>query len=348
MNTRRISWLLGLVLVCALGVMAFALATNTQAQGQAGTTLSAEKTAAGFWERRVDWDISKSAQPDTLELPCKGSGEVTYTVTVTKGVESDIYGVQGKICVTNGGDRPTENLKLVDQVEYKTGSGQFQPLEGASQTIIPSEQLGPGETKCYDYKIAFTPVAGAIYRNSVKVTITNHSGYLGEEFGPEPKADFSLPSEPTIIGEDTIHVTDTNGGSWAFSDSGSVSYTKTFSCPRDAGERCNTATITELGKSAKACVEVICAPCGQWCSPGYWRHHLDSWGPTGYSPDNYYNEVIDGYGPQVPGNPTLWEVLQNPKKYARLGAYEAVADLLSAAHPDVNFTGERTDDCPLN
>jgi hypothetical protein len=338
-------------LVFALGVMAFALATNTQAQGQAGTTLSAEKTAAGFWERRVDWEISKSAYPDMLELSCNGSGEVTYTITVTKGVVSDIYGVQGKICVTNGGDRWTENLKLVDQVEYKTGAGQFQPLEGASQTIIPSEQLAPGETKCYDYKIAFTPVAGASYRNSVKVTITNHSGYLGKEFGPEPKAGFSLPSEPTIIGADTITVVDTNGYRWTFNDSGSVTYKKTFTCPRDAGTWCNEATIVELGKKAKACVTVECEPCpmGQWCSPGFWRqeHHLDFWEPTGYSPDDYYNAVIDGYGPQVPGNPTLWEVLRNPKKYARLGAFNAVADLLSDAHPDVNFTGERTDYCPL-
>lgn len=46
-------------------------------------------------------------------------------------------------------------------------------------------------------------------------------------------------------------------------------------------------------------------------------------------------------------NPTLWEVLQAPQWYDG-DAFNAVGDLLSAAHPDVNFTGERVEDsCPL-
>lgn len=163
-------------------------------QGQAGTTLKASKSAEGFWEKTItyDWTIKKEA---TLN----DDGTITYTLTATrkKVSETNQYGVRGTITVTNGGEKTTENLKLVDQVEYKTGAGQFQPLSGASQTIQPGE-LGPGEAGTYRYEIIFTPVPGALYRNSVKVTITNHSGNLGEEFGPEPKTDFSLPGAPTI------------------------------------------------------------------------------------------------------------------------------------------------------
>lgn len=359
MYTRRMSIVLSLLLIFVLGVMALASATTTLAQGQAGTTLSAYKSADGFWERRITWTIDKSAAPAELNLSCGDSADVTYTIAVAKTVH-EVAGVRGQICVTNGGDRPTENLKLFDRVLYKTGAGQFQPLEGATWTLEPA-QLAPGETQCYDYEITFTPVPGALYKNEVQVTITNHSGWLGTPFGPSPDASFSLPGMPAVSGPESITVNDSQGGSWTFSNSGSASYTRTFRCPENAGTHTNRATIFETGQYDEATVTVYCEPCptptppptpqmGQWCSPGYWRqeHHLDSWEATGYKPTDYYNAVIGSYGPQVPGNPTLWEVLQNPKKYARTGAYNAVADLLSWAHPDVNFTGQRTDYCPLN
>src|SRR5690606_24713717 len=88
----------------------------------------------------------------------------------------------------------------------------------------------------------------------------------------------------------------------------------------------------------------------QWCSPGYWRqpHHLESWAATNYSPNDKYNAIFD---PDLPGDPTLLYVLQNPQKFQKLGGdpFNRIGELLSEAHPDVNFTGERVEDsCPLN
>jgi hypothetical protein len=97
---------------------------------------------------------------------------------------------------------------------------------------------------------------------------------------------------------------------------------------------------------------------GEWCSPGYWRQtqHLKSWSATGYSPDDLFSAKV-GYTPSLTKqgkangaspNPTLWEVLQAPQYYGG-GAFNAVGDLLSTAHPGVNFLGERVEDsCPLN
>jgi hypothetical protein len=96
---------------------------------------------------------------------------------------------------------------------------------------------------------------------------------------------------------------------------------------------------------------------GQWCSPGYWRqaHHLDSWAATSISPDELYADyfgalelskkaLADG----ASANPTLWQVLQSPQWYGG-EAFNNVGDLLSAAHPDVDFLGVRVEDsCPLN
>lgn len=96
----------------------------------------------------------------------------------------------------------------------------------------------------------------------------------------------------------------------------------------------------------------------EWCSPGYWRqpHHLDSWEPTGYTAEDTYFEAFGTY-PSVsrlgerrdaPTDPTLLEVLQHPQWYGG-EAFNAVGDLLSAAHPDVSFDGERVEDsCPLD
>lgn len=94
----------------------------------------------------------------------------------------------------------------------------------------------------------------------------------------------------------------------------------------------------------------------QWCSPGYWRqpHHLGSWAATGISPDEKYSAYFglptrsnNGVRQNAPTDPTLWEVLQGPQFYGG-EAFNNVGDLLSAAHPDVNFSGERVEDsCPL-
>jgi hypothetical protein len=92
---------------------------------------------------------------------------------------------------------------------------------------------------------------------------------------------------------------------------------------------------------------------GEWCSPGYWRqsHHLDSW-PTTISPDDAFSGTVtlskQGQRAGATSSPTLWQVLQSPQYYGG-DAFNAVGDLLSGAHPNVNFLGERVEDsCPLN
>ncbi|MGD7036083.1 hypothetical protein [Methylotuvimicrobium buryatense] len=97
---------------------------------------------------------------------------------------------------------------------------------------------------------------------------------------------------------------------------------------------------------------------GQWCSPGYWRqeHHYDSWAVTGYAPSDLFSVAL-GYYPKLSklgvrdgatANPTLGQVLNAPQYYGG-DAFNAVGDLLSGAHPDVNFSGERVEDsCPLD
>lgn len=97
---------------------------------------------------------------------------------------------------------------------------------------------------------------------------------------------------------------------------------------------------------------------GEWCSPGYWRqeHHYDSWAATDHNPSDLFFDAL-GYAPKLSklgvrdgatANPTLGQVLNAPQYYGG-DAFNAVGDLLSDAHPDVNFSGVRVEDsCPLD
>jgi len=279
----KISKLTALVtLLILLGGLLGAGALTAAADGQAGTTLTAYKTAAGHWERTFHWRIDKQAAPEVLDLGCNQSGTVRYTVSVEKDAGTDQYMVAGQICVTNGGSIPTAGLTIWDDVLYKTGAGPYQVLLSVQVDTSAMPVLNPGDSYCYPYTVVFTPVAGALYKNSARVTITNHSGHLGEPFGPSPDAGFSLPGSPDVIINDTVHVDDTNGGSWEFSASGSVSYDQSFTCPRDGGTHTNRATIRETGAWDEATVTVNChGPCACTLTPGYWKTH-SRYGPAPY------------------------------------------------------------------
>ena len=92
----------------------------------------------------------------------------------------------------------------------------------------------------------------------------------------------------------------------------------------------------------------LSAPKGQrcdGCTPGYWKQpqHLDSWAPTGFKTTDKFNTIF-GVTQYVKrnGQPyTLLEVLQTLNGSGdpistNLG-FHAVAALLSAAHPNVNY-----------
>lgn len=229
-------------------------------QAQNGTTLSATKTAAAHYTRTFPWTISKSATPTTLNLFRGDAGTSEYTISVTKGAGVDAAWLDGEICVTNGGAVATENLTIVDQLSKNPSST---VIASVNVDVSSNPVLDPGEEGCYDYRVdipSSAVTAGATYKNTADVSITNHSGHLGTQFGPNPSATAVLPAVTLI--NDNINVDDTNGGSWPFSASGSQTYNKTFTCDADKGAHNNTATIRETGQSDNASVTVNCYALG--------------------------------------------------------------------------------------
>jgi len=182
---------------------------------------------------------------------------------VTKDEGTDAYFISGVVYVTNGGGVPTENLAITIEllIQDPDTPGGFVSIANAPVDVSSNPVLDPGETGEYPYTITIPSgnvIPGATYKITAHVTITNHSGHLNEAFGPNPSDTTTLPSSPTLI-NDEINVDDTNGYSWTFSSSGSVTYDKTFTCECEGTyEYVNTATIRETGQSASATVTVVC------------------------------------------------------------------------------------------
>lgn len=184
----------------------------------AGTTLTATKTAAGVW-RRVDtysWSVVKTASQLAANLTQGQCETLSFGAQAQRSLVSSVdhYQVTGQICITNGGAVSTQNLVLTDTLERNCGGGTgFLPFVGPVNVDTSSKPiLAPSETWCYPYTVTVpsAPSTSCSYRNSVEISITNHAGYLpgcpGQctdssvpcPFGPNPKADYTVPTEPTV------------------------------------------------------------------------------------------------------------------------------------------------------
>ncbi|MFB3787144.1 MAG: DUF4114 domain-containing protein [bacterium] len=81
------------------------------------------------------------------------------------------------------------------------------------------------------------------------------------------------------------------------------------------------------------------------CTPGYWKNHLDSWVATGYSPTEYVSDVFGDDLPSILDDlmgKTLLQALSfgggsGVTGGAKILLRAAVAALLNASHPDVDY-----------
>ena len=73
---------------------------------------------------------------------------------------------------------------------------------------------------------------------------------------------------------------------------------------------------------------------GEGCTPGFWKNHLTHWVPTGYSPDDIFDDV---FGCDIFGDDTTLFEAASPEITHNTLAAHGVAALLNASHPGVNF-----------
>jgi uncharacterized repeat protein (TIGR01451 family) len=202
------------------------------------------KTAETTFTRTWEWDIDKSVDPDEWNLFTGESGTSEYTVDITRtgSVDSD-WAVSGTITITNPASIAATLTEVTDVISPNISADVDCPalIVPANDSIdcTYSADLPDGANR--------TNTATATLQNSPSGT-TDFSGTADVTFG-----------DPTTVVNASVNVTDTvEGDLGTFSDTDSVSYTRTFECDADEGDHDNTAEIVETGQTASASVTVNC------------------------------------------------------------------------------------------
>jgi len=199
--------LLSITLIMVISSVFFKSHDTVLAVDQNGTTLSAKKTQSLHWVRTFNWSLEKTTSLSLFDLFRGDTGTSNYTIVANKDGGTEQRWLDGEICVTNEGDMATENLRIVDEL---TMSPSKTVIASVEVDISMNPVLEPSESYCYPYQIDIsgTPEPGTTYEDTANVTITDHSGHLGEPFGPSPSASGPFPSKPMLV-HDIITVQDT-------------------------------------------------------------------------------------------------------------------------------------------
>jgi hypothetical protein len=116
-------------------------------------------------------------------------------------VNEALWRYSGVITVWNEGAVDTTGFKITDLVENKPGN---KWLFAFSVPVSYSGEIPAGTTQttalAFPYSVDFAPLSGTI-RNTANLTITNHSGNLGKDFGPSPKATYTGSVPPRSCDE---------------------------------------------------------------------------------------------------------------------------------------------------
>ena len=204
--------------------------------------VSVSKTAETSFTRTWQWTIDKVVNPAAWQLFNGDSGTSQYTVAVQRtGYTDSGWAVSGTIQIHN----PAPMTATIASVSDVVSAAISAPVNCG---VTFPYALGSNQTLECTYQVALPD--GSNRTNTATVAAT---GPVGGGSGSAPVTF----GEPTTQVNATIHVSDTNGATWEFSDSGSVNYTKTFPCGT-GGVHNNTATIVETGQSDSASVSVQC------------------------------------------------------------------------------------------
>jgi hypothetical protein len=93
--------------------------------------------------------------------------------------------------------------------------------------------------------------------------------------------------------------------------------------------------VNSLEKQPLIRFELPDIPCGEGCTPGYWKNHLEAWPATGFTTGADFDATfgVDYFDPDI----TLLQAVNLGGGGYNALARHGTAALLSAAHPDVDY-----------
>lgn len=218
--------------------------------------LEVTKDAATALTRTFAWTIDKSVTPASWNLFRGDSGTSRYTVAVTKDAGTDSgFAVSGNIEVYNPAPMAAELTGVADVISPAIAAtvdcGVTFPYDLAADDTLECTYSGDLPDATARTNTATASLQNYDYDAEGAGTAGGTTGFTGTA-----NVSFAAPTVTEV--NDTIDVDDTNGDSWQFSDDGSVSYDRTFTCDADKGTHNNTATIEQTGQSDSAAVTVAC------------------------------------------------------------------------------------------
>jgi hypothetical protein len=227
--------------------------------------LTATKTAAGSFDRRITWDLTKSINPTgPLSGIAGGSaGSATWSVNATKSVVENNHSVTGTITVSNPGTI-ARSFSVTDMVNG-TAATVICPVTGSHTGSVPA-RVGEvdGSITCA-YSAA---VAGA----------TSNTATISSPGNPDVTATASVSYTANVIGHESGTLSDPRFSySQLINTTTPVTFPETFQCPANTGQyvngqysftETNTATLNgNLNLSASAQITINCTappPPSEW------------------------------------------------------------------------------------
>ena len=206
--------------------------------------LTVAKSADTTFNRDWNWEINKSVDRPSLDLFEGDSGDVDWTVDVTKlGPFDSGWQVSGEIVIANPANSAATVTGITDTI---TPDGLIVDTDCSFPLVIAAHD----DVSC-SYS---TPLSDGSDRTNTAVVTTSGSIAGGTATAP------ITFGAPTVETDAVIDVTDTNGMAWNDVDDTTTfpSYSETFTCNEDKGDHTNTATITQTGQSASATTTVNC------------------------------------------------------------------------------------------
>jgi hypothetical protein len=322
--------------------------------------LAVAKTAAGSVDRTVTWDLDKKVNGQESVSFSGGPGDSwtpDWEIAVTKSQALGNYMVTGSIVVSWTGiygvtvDVSDPFPGAVIDCDLAAEGNQTQIVFPAGTTQRTCSFSAPGDPALTSNTATATPVAGST---------TIPVGYMAP--GPLPPAASDTANftyVENLIGYDSATLTDDRFPMFSESIStlGVHPFTlpETFACSTDLADYgssfsytqtfVNTARLTfaeNVFMEDSASVTITCTWPYQGLTPGFWKQsqHFDFW--TNYTPEQLVGSVFLVNGSGVDGSATLLQALDWSSGNTLVAAKQkmvrqAVAALLNAAHPDVEY-----------
>jgi hypothetical protein len=177
------------------------------------------KTAIPEYSVTYDWDCWKDVDPATHALFDGESATSSYDVTCERSMVEGDYAVTGVITITNPSATVPITVTDIDDV-IGGGATAIGDVSLVCDGPLPAV-IDPLATFECDYEATLTDMDDGT--NTVTVVTPGGEVDYDEAFS-------WVGVEPTVFGDASITVVDTNGGSWLFEDSGSVTYQQDFDC----------------------------------------------------------------------------------------------------------------------